>query len=259
MNIMNITNKKIHLLDVNIDNISKQEVINGIVETINTNNKAIISNVNLHALNISYTIPWFQRFLNESQIVFCDGVGVQLAAWLTGQKLGYRFTPPDWIDELCEELSINKWGVFFLGSKQGVAHSAADQLHESHPELEISDHHGYFEKSGPENEKVITMINQSKARILFVGMGMPLQEKWIEENFDKLTEVQVILPVGALFDYISQTTPRGPKFLTHHGFEWLTRLIIEPSRLWSRYLIGIPQVLFRIIRHHYFHHSDSSK
>ena len=255
---MTPTKEEIQLLGVNIDNIGKEDIIAFIIETIKSHKKAIIANVNLHALNISFTHPWFRDFLNESQITFCDGFGIHLASRLTGQKIDFRFTPPDWIDELCSGLAQNKWGLFLLGGRQGVAESATAQLRQTHPGLEITAHHGYFDKQGPENEAVINLIDRSNAKILLVGMGMPLQEKWIQENFNKLSEVQICMPVGALFSFIAKTTPRGPRFLTDHGFEWLTRLIIEPRRLWSRYLIGIPQVLFRIIRHHYFNKNDSS-
>jgi N-acetylglucosaminyldiphosphoundecaprenol N-acetyl-beta-D-mannosaminyltransferase len=248
----------IELLNVHIDNLSKNEVIDKIVLIIKSNEKAIISNVNLHALNISYKNPWFRQFLNESKIVFCDGYGIHFAAAITGQKINYRFSPPDWIQELCQLASKNKWGIFFLGGIPNVAWKAAFEIKNSTPDAEITSHHGYFEKIGPENEKVICLINKSKAKFLLVGMGMPLQEQWIKENFDKFSDIQIIMPVGALFSYISKTTKRGHQFLTNHGFEWLTRLVIEPRRLWYRYLIGIPQVLFRIIRHHYFHNLDHS-
>lgn len=255
---MNSTTKKIQLLNVNIDNICKEDVISYIVKTIKSNKKATISYVNLHALNISFNDPCFRNFLNESQITFCDGFGIHLASRLTGQKMDFRFTPPDWIDELCSAITQNKWGLFLLGSRQDVAESAATQLRQAHPGLDITTHHGYFDKQGPENEAIINLIDQSNAKILLVGMGMPIQEKWIQDNFSRLSEVQICMPVGALFDFIAKTTPRGPRFLTDHGFEWLTRLFIEPGRLWSRYLIGIPQVLFRILRHHYSYRKDSS-
>jgi len=95
------------------------------------------------------------------------------------------------------------------------------------------------------------MINHSNAKVLIVGMGMPLQERWIIENQSKLSNVKIIMPVGALFDYLANSIPRGPKFMTDYGFEWLARLFIEPKRLWRRYLIGIPLVFSRIVKHRF--------
>jgi N-acetylglucosaminyldiphosphoundecaprenol N-acetyl-beta-D-mannosaminyltransferase len=242
--------KSITLLGTRIDNIPKEDVLEYIKNSISSNNSAIISYVNLHAINLSDSIPWFRDFLNESQIVFCDGVGVQLAARLTGQKLDYRLTPPDWIDDLCDLLKKNNCGAFLLGAKPGVTESAANMIRNKHAGIKIESHYGYFDLVGRENDDVVEMINQSKAEILLVGMGMPLQEQWIVNNKNRLSHVKVIMPVGALFDYIAKSIPRGPKFMTNHGLEWLARLFIEPKRLWRRYIIGIPLVFFRIIQHH---------
>jgi len=239
--------QEVNLLGVKIDNISVEEVIAVIENSINISSKIIVSYVNIHALNIAYEKPWFRNFLNESQLVFCDGFGVHLGAKISGQKLNYRFTPPDWIDSLCEVAVQKHFSMYFLGSKPGIAKLAAEKLMERHPGLVIYNHHGYFNQAGYENDEVIKKINDSQACIVFVGMGMPMQEKWISDNIDKLSEVNALLPVGAMFDYVANVVPRGPKWMTNHGLEWLARLIIEPKRLWKRYIIGNPKFLYRVL------------
>ncbi len=77
---------------------------------------------------------------------------------------------------------------------------------------------------------------------------MPLQEQWILENFNDL-QVNIIMPVGAMFDYVAGDVVRAPQWMTDHGFEWLGRLIIEPRRLWKRYIVGNPLFLWRIFIH----------
>ncbi|MDP3443167.1 MAG: WecB/TagA/CpsF family glycosyltransferase, partial [Ignavibacteria bacterium] len=200
---------------------------------------------------------WFRNFLNLSQIVYCDGYGVQVGAFLTSQRVNFRFTLPDWINSLCQIAIENNWSIFFLGAKPGISELAAKNLQKTFPDLTIENFHGYFNKEGEENQQVLNLINKSSAQILLVGMGMPLQEKWICDNFQNLSNVKVILPVGALFDYVAEVTPRGPEFLTNHGFEWLTRLIIEPKRLWHRYVIGIPLAFFRILRYYFKFGNDN--
>jgi N-acetylglucosaminyldiphosphoundecaprenol N-acetyl-beta-D-mannosaminyltransferase len=174
-----------------------------------------------------------------------------LAAKLTGQVLPYRFTPPDFMELVCEIARSRNWRVFFLGAKPGVAQRAADKLMMQLPGLQIQTHHGHFEKAVdcPENWQVLEQINQFQPHILVVGFGMPLQEKWILENISSL-HTNIAFPVGALFDYLSGTIPRGPRWLTNRGFEWLSRLVIEPRRLWKRYLIGNPLFFWRIFIHH---------
>ncbi|MCI5189977.1 MAG: WecB/TagA/CpsF family glycosyltransferase [Candidatus Electrothrix sp. AS4_5] len=80
-------------------------------------------------------------------------------------------------------------------------------------------------------------INTIKPNILILGLGMPLQERWLKENWTKL-EVNIGLTGGAVFDYVSGELRRGPRWMTDNGMEWLARLLIEPKRLWKRYLIG---------------------
>jgi N-acetylglucosaminyldiphosphoundecaprenol N-acetyl-beta-D-mannosaminyltransferase len=119
------------------------------------------------------------------------------------------------------------------------------------PGLEIAGiQHGYFDKTAgsSENEAVVALINQVKPDILVIGFGMPLQERWLLENWDRL-DAKVAIPIGAGFDYLAGVTPRAPRWMTDHGLEWLGRLIIEPRRLWKRYIIGNPLFFYRLVKY----------
>ena len=83
--------------------------------------------------------------------------------------------------------------------------------------------------------------------ILIVGFGMPLQERWLMQNWENL-DARVALTGGAVFDYVSGEVRRGPRVLTDNGFEWLARFLIEPGRLWRRYLVGNPLFLWRVLQ-----------
>jgi N-acetylglucosaminyldiphosphoundecaprenol N-acetyl-beta-D-mannosaminyltransferase len=207
--------------------------------------------VNVHALNIAFSTSWFRNYLNESFVTFCDGVGIKLAARLTGQHLVHRFTPPDFMDQICQDAAVHGWKIFFLGAKPGVAQRAADRMLAASPGLQIRTHHGYFDKEreGPDNLQVVDEINQFRPQILVLGFGMPVQEKWILENIASL-QVNIAFPAGALFDYLSGEVQRAPRWMTDNGLEWLGRLMIEPGRLWRRYLVGNPLFLWRILIHH---------
>jgi N-acetylglucosaminyldiphosphoundecaprenol N-acetyl-beta-D-mannosaminyltransferase len=101
----------------------------------------------------------------------------------------------------------------------------------------------------PENNLVIERINQFDTQILVLGFGMPMQERWILENLAVL-QVKIAFPAGALFDYVSGELPRAPRWMTDNGFEWLGRLLIEPRRLWKRYILGNPLFFYRLFLHH---------
>ena len=237
------------LLGIKIYDISLQELIEFPKESITSSKKVLISNVNVQAMNLTFKYPWFRDFLNQSDIVFCDGFGIILGAKILGLDIKHRNTPPDWIPLLANMCAENNNSLAFLGSKPGIAEKTAEVLKRDNPTLNIPfTHHGYFNKTSghPENEAVIQAINTVKPDILLVGFGMPLQEKWIMENFERL-DVKVILPVGAALDYISGNVRRAPLWMTDHGLEWLGRLIIEPRRLWKRYIIGIPLFFYRVL------------
>ena len=89
-------------------------------------------------------------------------------------------------------------------------------------------------------------INTAEPDILLVGFGSPLQERWLMENRDRVN-AHVALTGGAVFGYVSGELRRGPRLLTDNGFEWLARLLVEPRRLWRRYLLGNPLFLLRVL------------
>jgi N-acetylglucosaminyldiphosphoundecaprenol N-acetyl-beta-D-mannosaminyltransferase len=236
---------KINLVDVN-------NVLDYIVESIknNLNKKAILSYVNVHAINIAFSNYKFKSFINCSHLSFCDGYGIRMAASLLGLKKPTRMTPPDWIDELANVCIENNFSLYFLGSKGGVVQKAADKLTKRHPKLRIvGTHHGYFNKnrSSVDTNNVITKINNVQPEILLIGFGMPMQEYWIEENFSKI-EAKVFLPVGAFFDYVSETNKRAPQLFSTLGLEWFFRLLVEPKRMWKRYILGNPMFLYRVFK-----------
>jgi N-acetylglucosaminyldiphosphoundecaprenol N-acetyl-beta-D-mannosaminyltransferase len=241
----------VSLLGVEISTFTLANLLQLIESSIEANKQLVVGNVNIYAMNLAYEDAEFRNILNQFDVVFCDGFGVKLGASLLGLTIPERYTPPDFLDRIIEILIRKERGLFLLGAKPGITEKAKDNLHNAFPNLKVSGiQHGYFNKApgSQENADVLNNINASHPAVVLVAFGMPLQEKWISENASKLDPC-VILPVGALFDTLSGEVHRGPKFLTDHGFEWLARLLIEPRRLWKRYLIGNPLFFLRVIKH----------
>ena len=210
---------------------------------------ALVLNANVHCLNLCYEDPALRDFLNRAEVVFCDGAGVMLAAKVLGGRIPERITYADWAWQLASFAATQGFSIYFLGARPGVAEEAARGLKRRYPALKIAGaHHGYFDHSAgsPANEAVVQEINASSPDILLVGFGMPLQEYWLMENRHRL-DVGVVLTGGAVFDYVSGRLRRGPRLLTESGFEWLARLLIEPRRLWRRYIVGNPLFLLRVL------------
>ena len=200
-------------------------------------------------MNFAVTLPWFRNFINTSEVVFCDGFGVLLASKLRGYNLRpkHRTTCADYLDNLalaCERENIS---LFLLAGKPGVVGKAITNLKATAPNLKVQGHHGYFKKTGSENDAVIEEINRFKPDILYIGFGMPLQERWIVDNIDNV-DARVFLPLGACLDFYTGTVPRAPKWVTDNGLEWLARLMTEPNRLWIRYVIGNPVFFYRVFK-----------
>jgi N-acetylglucosaminyldiphosphoundecaprenol N-acetyl-beta-D-mannosaminyltransferase len=114
----------------------------------------------------------------------------------------------------------------------------------------VGTHHGYIptESDAEETKQIIAEINALSPDILILGMGMPRQERWLLNNWD-FVNANVALTGGAVFDYISGDLKRAPTWMTNYGFEWMGRLLIEPRRLWKRYVIGNPSYFWHVFKY----------
>lgn len=238
----------LHLFDIRLHKLTRPELLAAIIG-MTAGGKSIVAYANIKTMNLAYEQPWYAGFLNRANLVYCDGFGVVLGARLAGRPIRavHRATCPDWLETLAGECEQNGRSLFLLAGCDETADKARKRLAAAFPQLKLGVHHGYFQKTGPENENVIQIINRFQPDILCVGFGTPLQEQWIEHNHQKIN-THVFLPVGACVDYYTGLRSRGPAWLTDHGLEWLCRLISEPQRLWHRYVVGIPLFMLRIIR-----------
>lgn len=250
---MGYARKRIDVLGVGVDPITVEELHEEIWRYIREGRHALVLNANVHCLNLAYRDHELRDLLNGAEIVFCDGSGVMLAARILGRRIPERITYADWMWRLADFAASEGFSLYFLGARPGIARKAAEQLEEPHPDLKIAGiHHGYFDRTpgSPENEAVVEEINAVSPDILVLGFGMPLQERWLMQNWDRI-DARVALTGGAVFDYVSGELRRGPRLLTDNGFEWLARLLVEPGRLWKRYVVGNPLFLLRVLHQRY--------
>lgn len=252
--------RRVSLFGIGIDNLSMPGLISQIAikagARVNSNNKFTdkaratakpehYAFINTDCLNIAAKDTEYRALLGNCDGVFADGMGVRLACHLTGQGLRDNLNGTDLFPLLCQRLAQEGLGLFLLGGAPGVADAAAKKMQQQYPSLTVSGvHHGFVESD--DWPKVIEQINQSGAAVLLVGMGAPLQERWIA-SFAKQLNVGVALGVGGLFDFYSGRIPRAPQWLRQLGFEWVWRLMQEPARMWRRYLIGNPLFLLRVL------------
>jgi N-acetylglucosaminyldiphosphoundecaprenol N-acetyl-beta-D-mannosaminyltransferase len=241
---------RVEVLGVGVDALTVEELQAEVWRLVRVERRGLVLNVNAHCLNLCHEDPALRAFFNGADVVFCDGAGVMLAARILGGRIPERITYADWAWRLAAFAAAEDLSLYFLGARPGVAYEAAERLKERHPNLKISGvRHGHFDCSpgSLENEAVVGEINAASPDILLVGLGMPLQERWLMENARRL-DVGAALTGGAVFDYVSGRLWRGPPLLTDNGLEWLARLLAEPRRLWRRYLIGNPLFLLRVVK-----------
>jgi N-acetylglucosaminyldiphosphoundecaprenol N-acetyl-beta-D-mannosaminyltransferase len=235
----------ISFLDVKVDVVDTQGLCDRIVSFAHLDEKRQVMYVNTDCMLLAGKNEHYRQVLNKSDLVYADGVGVVWGAKLWGNRLPGRSTGADFLPEFCKVFAENGLRVFLLGAKDPVAREAAAKLIEKVPDLQIvGAHNGYFTKE--ETSTVIHAVNTMKPHIVIVGMGAPYQEIWMDANRDAF-DAPVLWGVGGLFDFISGRTKRGPQWLLDHGFEWLCRLVVEPRRLWKRYLIGNTKFVLYIL------------
>jgi N-acetylglucosaminyldiphosphoundecaprenol N-acetyl-beta-D-mannosaminyltransferase len=213
---------------------------------IRSGRRGYICTVNVAILMMMRSDRKLQGFVDGASLVVADGQPLVWASHLQGSPLPERVTGVDLVDELCALAAKEGFGVYFLGAKPAIIKTVAKRLAERHRGLEIcgiSD--GYFDAS--EAPRRAQAIRKSGARILIVGMGVPLQEEFIENHWDQLG-VELAIPVGGSFDVIAGAARRAPVWLQRIGMEWFFRLLQEPRRLWKRYLVTNTQFIFHLLR-----------
>lgn len=235
------------ILGVEVDEVTQEGVEERILASVRQGRKDLYSYVNIHAVNLAYRYPRFRRILNASSTSYCDGEGVRLGARILGFRLPRRIVLSYWVWKLCEIFERENVSIFVLGSKPEIVAKASENLLKRFPRLRIAGYHdGYFDKSSAENDRVLALIENKKPDVLFVGFGMPFQEYWIDDNFERI-QAAAILPCGSMIDYVAGVKPLTPAWMANHGLEWLYRLIREPDRLWRRYLLGNPLFILRVL------------
>jgi N-acetylglucosaminyldiphosphoundecaprenol N-acetyl-beta-D-mannosaminyltransferase len=205
------------------------------------NRKWIITNHNLHSVYLFHRVQKFRQFYKEAHWTFIDGMPLIALGKLYGYALEreQRVTLADWIHPLMETAARRGWRVFNLGSPDGVAEKGAKELRRLYPGLQIEVSNGYFDarQGSPENDAVVQRINSYQPDLLMVGMGMPRQEFWTQENFARLNARVILASNGAAIDYIAGMVPTPPRWAGRLGLEWAFRLASEPRRLFGRYLV----------------------
>lgn len=228
MNKAKFIRRSICYLDVDI--ISYEQIIKKIEYYIEMNYKRrVIIAINPEKIINSTKDDQLKKFINGSDILIPDGIGIVIALYLLYGIRTKRITGVDLFHRIIRISKDKKYRIFIYGSKEYINKIAVRRIEERVPGIQIvGKSHGYV--ADYEMPKLIDKINQSKANILFIGLGSPRQEKWIARYIDCL-DVNVCMGIGGTLDTIAYNKLRSPVMIRRLGFEWLWRLIMEPSRI----------------------------
>lgn len=236
------------LLGVRVDDITPDALLDRMVAAVAGRQRLMVVNANAHLVNLARRRPWIVELFQSAEIAFCDGAGVQFATWFKTGRKPARHTPPQWIEPLARWLAAQGASAYWLGGRPGVAEEAGRRLQTATGMRTCRQHDGFFDKTpgSAGNEAVLADIASAGPDLLLLNMGMPVQERWLYDNWHRL-DVPVVLTAGALVDHVAGRVRRPPAWVADAGLEWLVRLVIEPRRLWKRYVIGLPVFGFRLL------------
>lgn len=211
---------------------------------------ALIVGPNAQLVTLAEKNPVFAQAMCSAGLAVADGISVVLASKWLGTPVPERVPGGELMERLCRESAKHHFSVFFLGGLPGAAELAAKNLTEKYPGLNISGTYcpPYgFENDPEESLRVREKIIECAPDLLFVAFGAPKQEIWMWKNCPTLP-VGIAMSVGAAFDTQAGLRKRAPVWAQKTGTEWLYRLIMEPRRLWRRYLIGNVEFLLLVMK-----------
>ncbi|PID21736.1 glycosyltransferase [Sporosarcina sp. P3] len=233
---------KEEVLGVSVNTENYDELIPKVFENIETGKKSLIVAINPEKLMKAKEDPELKALLNRAEFQIPDGIGVILASKLQKGQIRSRVTGIDMMDRVVQEAAARGKRIFLYGAKPGVAEEAAAKLQVLHPNIQIAGvQHGYEKNI----QVVLDTINEAQPDILFVAMGSPKQEQWIEQYRDQLHPV-VFQGVGGSFDVLAGNIKRAPAVFQKAGAEWLYRLLLEPSRIKRQ--MNLPKFLIEVYR-----------
>ncbi len=236
----------IEILGVPILQASSQQALATIERAATEHPPALVAYVNAHTLNLASIDPSYRDILCSADVVLNDGAGVGLAGRLRKRPFPENLNGSDLNPKLLELAARRGWSVYLLGGHPGVASQAAGKLRAKIPGLDVAGtHDGFFPRT--EDARLAAEIRHTGADVVMVAMGNPLQERWLAENL-RATGCLLGVGVGAFFDFAAERVRRAPAWMNRLGVEWLWRLVLEPGRLWRRYVVGNPAFLWRVTR-----------
>lgn len=245
--------QKVNVLGVSFITAKFSQTVNWLKTIVIQGKKAFVITANPEVVMMARANPEFNRVVQRADIVTPDGIGVVIASKLLVRQNGGTDIPErvpgyDLLQALMQVADQQGWRVYLLGASPESNLGATNRLHEWYPNAQIvGNRDGYF---SPEDEAtIVEEINTALPHLLFVALGVPRQEMWIANHWERLN-ANVVMSVGGSFDGIAGKVKRAPQIWQKLNLEWLYRLLSQPSR-WRRQL-ALPHFVLLVLKERFF-------
>jgi N-acetylglucosaminyldiphosphoundecaprenol N-acetyl-beta-D-mannosaminyltransferase len=228
--------------------VSMQEVLGRMEYWIRRRDRChFVACTNMHGVTEAYKLPDFRKVLDSADLSLPDGMQMVRIARRRGFPDAERLTAEDLVWAFAKVAEDKGFSNYFYGDTDPVLARMTERLHQRFPRLRIAGTYSppFRPLTAQEDAQIVAQINDARPDMLWVGMGLPKQERWIFEHRERL-RVPVAAAVGATFKFIAGTVKRAPLWMQERGLEWLWRLGHEPRRLWHRVFVYGPQFLLHL-------------
>ncbi|OKH12953.1 WecB/TagA/CpsF family glycosyltransferase [[Limnothrix rosea] IAM M-220] len=227
-----------HILRTRVHLTSYTDVGERLLQAIRDQQWGYVAIANVHMVMTGYGQADFQQIINNALITTPDGMPLVWGLRLFGLKNATRVYGPDLMLHCCGIAAQEKFPIYLYGSRPETLEKLQQNLLATFPHLVIAGAVAPpFRPLTAEEEKImLNDIIQSGAKLIFVGLGCPKQERWMAKYTDQLPGI--LLGVGAAFDFHAGTVSQAPRWMMRLGLEWFFRLLQEPQRLWKRYVVN---------------------
>jgi N-acetylglucosaminyldiphosphoundecaprenol N-acetyl-beta-D-mannosaminyltransferase len=233
------------ILGIPVDIVDMSQALTYIDHIIQSNEKDnYILAINAEKIIALQKDPFLKQMAENASLLVPDGIGAVLAVKLLyGIKIS-RVPGADLMQNICKEAARRGYRIFIYGAKEDVNKDAVERLKRTYPGLNIVGRcSGYI--SEEKMNELVNQINESGADILFVALGSPKQEKWMQDYLPRLN-IKVCQGIGGTLDTIVGRVKRAPESFQKLGLEWLYRLLKEPRRI--RRQLVLPVFVLKVFK-----------
>ena len=215
--------------------------------------KTLINTINAHSYNTAQKDEAFAEALSKGDYLIPDGASIVKACRWLKAKSQPKERIAGWDLFMFEMERLNKTSkpkVMFFGSSEKVLSLIRERAATDYPNMDVVTYSPPYkpEFSEEDNRAMVKAINDADPDLLWIGMTAPKQEKWAYGHWQELNIHCHCGTIGAVFDFYAGTIKRAPLWWQEHSLEWLYRLIMEPRRMWRRYIIGNAKFLHYIYK-----------